>query len=76
MEWSARIVLDTADIVRDGDFSPLSESRKDAGGIAAAPDEPAAKATPYFLVLTKLTQSPWFVNFRGTVKVFQPPFLH
>jgi len=55
MEWSARIVLDTADIVRDGDFSPLSESRKDAGGIAAAPDEPAAKATPYFLVLTKLT---------------------
>jgi hypothetical protein len=37
---------------------------------------PAAKVASYFLVLTKLTQSPWFLNFRGMVKVFQPPFWH
>ena len=37
---------------------------------------PAAKVAPYFPVLTKLTQSPWFLNFRGLVKVFQSPFWH
>jgi hypothetical protein len=30
----------------------------------------------YLPVLTKLTQSPWFLNFRGIVKTCQPPFLH
>ena len=30
----------------------------------------------YFPVLTKLTQSPWFLNFSGMVKEFQPPCLH
>src|SRR5438105_15363259 len=30
----------------------------------------------YLPLLTKLTQSPWFLNFRGIVKPRQPPFLH
>src|SRR5437016_111244 len=30
----------------------------------------------YLPVLTKLTQSPWFLNFLGIVKSLQPPFLH
>ena len=37
---------------------------------------PPAIAARYFPVLTKLTQSPWFLNFRGIVKSFQPPRLH
>src|SRR5579862_2231632 len=31
---------------------------------------------PYLPALTKLTQSPWFLNFSGMVKTFQPSFLH
>ena len=37
---------------------------------------PAAMVDPYFPVLTKLTQSPWCLNFSGMVNSFQPPFLH
>ena len=33
-------------------------------------------AGTYLPLLTKLTQSPWFLNFRGIVKTRQPPFLH
>ena len=28
------------------------------------------------LLSTKLTQSPWFLNVRGVLKVFHPSFLH
>jgi hypothetical protein len=36
---------------------------------------PAATVALYFPVLTKLTQSPWFLNVRGMVKVAQEPLL-
>ena len=57
--------------------STLCRIRGARGGIAAGRQvSPAAKVAAYFPVLTKLTQSPWFLNFRGMVKVSQPPFSH
>jgi hypothetical protein len=47
-------------------------SQRNAKGWAREPERTGA----YLPVLTKLTQSPWFLNVRGTLKVCQPPFLH
>ena len=59
----------------------LSKKRKERGTRQGrnrgwTPEEPSREDRPYFPVLTKLTQSPWFWNFRGMVKVSHPPFLH